>query len=133
LRPEQVWRDTILLGSMDMLAIEKIPPLTGTLIVQERVTVYGVCGWFNAEMAEGLFLRTGPLDPKTHWAQVVFPLPTPVSVKEGESVSISIEPILSKGRNIQWRWSIKSEEGEVEMNDMLESAVKLRSLEPGWI
>lgn len=36
--------------------------------------VHGLCGWFDLHLAPGVELPTGPMDPQTHWQQVVLPL-----------------------------------------------------------
>lgn len=66
----------------------------------------GVAGWFEAELAPGVVLCTGP-GWETHWGQYLFPLPpTQVEVGDRLNVRLWLEP--AEGGTV-WRWSYRLE------------------------
>jgi protein arginine N-methyltransferase 1 len=69
--------------------------------------VYGLVGWFEAELAEGIWLSTSPLLPTTHWEQVFLPFQEPLTVKAGTELNVNLE-IASDSTdnkvNFFWEW-----------------------------
>lgn len=59
----------------------------------------GFLGTFTAELAPGVFLRTCPEDPPTHWGQVVLPVVPARSVAAGTRAGLTI------GFHAGGRWS----------------------------
>ncbi len=49
----------------------------------------GFAGWFEAELAPGLTLKTGPADPPTHWGQLLFPV-APLAVRAGDVLTLNV-------------------------------------------
>ena len=47
----------------------------------------GVAGWFEAQLAEDVWLDTGPHEPETHWAQTYMPC-APRPVKAGDRLEV---------------------------------------------
>jgi len=72
-------------------------PDTGT-------TIYGFATWWVAELVPGVTLSTAPDAPRTHWEQLYFPLLRPLTLREGESVAISLRSrsSMSAGTDVAW-------------------------------
>ncbi|MCH6257055.1 50S ribosomal protein L11 methyltransferase [Puniceicoccaceae bacterium K14] len=47
----------------------------------------GFAGWFSAQLSPSVVLDTGPHNPRTHWEQTYFPMPT-VVVEEGQRIKV---------------------------------------------
>jgi len=97
--------------------------LTGSIRATERTTAYGLCGWFNANLGNGIDIRTGPRDPRTHWGQLYFPLPFPLEIAAGQVVTATIRPIVRPDQSrTLWSWSLATEGQALEMDDFLHEA-----------
>ncbi len=53
---------------------------TFQITVQADCCARGMVGWFDCELAEGIHLRTSPLDPPTHWKQTLFYFKKPLEL-----------------------------------------------------
>jgi len=115
----QVMEPAVSLGSLEMTSCTGTPAeLSGTALPTRDAVVQGVCGWFDAEIAEDVTFGTGPFDPPTHWWQLVFPLGEPLAVREGEPVEIGIRPrVTEDGEDTRWSWSVEADGERREMND----------------
>lgn len=108
LRPDQV--DATMVGeSLELQRPRNISVIRARMVAEHDVTAYALCGWFSAELAPGIDLRTGPHDPETHWQQLVFPLANPLHVAQGTTVDVAVHPLrLGPTRQLGWRWSISA-------------------------
>ena len=79
----------------------------------EPPTAYGLVGWFDAELAEGVGFGTGPFSPKTHWSQMGFPLHEPFPIEAGRPCRLDIEPITVEDDRRHWRWSLRQDGRQV--------------------
>ncbi len=70
--------------------------------------IEGICGWFDAQLCEGVTLDTSPTASPTHWLQTVYPLHPRISVNENErlQMSIIIEPCEGY---VDFTWSVQVE------------------------
>ena len=120
-------------GELDMLrCADNLKILSGEIQAEEAMTVYGLCGWFNAELAAGVMLKTGPDEKKTHWKQMHFPLLKPVKVKVGDAVRVEIRPVEDpRGGPTLWNWSLSNGREQVEMDNSVHHAWIARSLTKG--
>lgn len=77
-------------------------------IVSKDATMHGLCGWFDAQLAENILLSTSPLQKKTVWQQAFIPLEKPLEVKKGDvlyihlSLQRSLDDFISN-----FEWSVK--------------------------
>lgn len=69
--------------------------------------VYGFALWWDAELVAGISLSTSPLLPKTHWEQLYLPLLTPLDVKRGETVNLSVSSTSSEDQGTNIAWSVQ--------------------------
>jgi protein arginine N-methyltransferase 1 len=67
-------------------------------------TVYGLALWWRAELAPGVMLSTGPLDPRTHWEQLYLPVLAPIELQAGQTLAASLRSTTSfeHGTNVTW-------------------------------
>lgn len=67
-------------------------------------TIFGFATWWAAELVPGITLSTAPDAPRTHWEQLYFPLLTPLKVRGGEAVTISLRSRTSMdaGTHVAW-------------------------------
>ena len=96
------------LGRLDMLSIERSPELLSARVeVAGAATAYGVALWFEAELAPGVTLATGPCDPPTHWRQVFLPFPQPLAVVPGRPLELEVTPPRDvEGDAASWAWRV---------------------------
>lgn len=118
---EQVLNYNFDLGEMDMKTCREMPTkLTAVVSPREAATIYGFCGWFEAELSPKNNLSTGPFDPFTHWDQIFFPLPEPFDLIPDKEVEIVICPYKSSlSKENVWRWSISDGKNTIEMDEAI--------------
>lgn len=68
--------------------------------------ISGFALWWAAELVDGLWLATGPLDPRTHWEQLYFPVLKKIRVKAGEALAFRFRSITSQETGTDIAWSI---------------------------
>ena len=119
LKPEQVSPTMIPLGTVDMLTCTETPKmLTGSAVFAAPVTAYGLLGWFEVDLAEGVSFGTGPFSPRTHWSQMGFPLRSPFAIDAGEPVHVCIEPTAVEDDRRHWRWSLAQGAREAQEDEI---------------
>ncbi len=53
-------------------------------------TVHGLCLWWSADLVPGITISTSPLAEPTHWEQIYLPLMTPLDVRSGDRVELTL-------------------------------------------
>jgi protein arginine N-methyltransferase 1 len=71
-------------------------------------TVHGIAAWFHAELANGIGFTTGPEGPETVYGTGFFPLLEPVTVDEGDAVTVELQARVI-GDEYVWVWSTRVE------------------------
>jgi protein arginine N-methyltransferase 1 len=121
LDPESILENTAHMGSLDMHTIGKADTprvFTGKITPNEKAEVFALCGWFSAELSQGVAFGTGPNDMPTHWDQILFPLPEPFIVDPSRELSITISPLTEQvGKEQCWSWSITDGEKTTRVNE----------------
>jgi protein arginine N-methyltransferase 1 len=64
---------------------------------------YGVCVWFDAELAPGIGFSNAPGQPPAVYGQAFFPWPECVALDAGDRVSFELRPHAHGGSHI-WSW-----------------------------
>ncbi|KKL88763.1 hypothetical protein LCGC14_1921420, partial [marine sediment metagenome] len=107
------------LCEMDMKECREMPAeLTAVVSPMREATIYGICGWFEAELAPNIHLGTGPFDPFTHWDQIFFPLSKPFELVPGKDVKVVICPATSPlVEETVWSWSVSDGQTTIEMDE----------------
>ena len=95
-----------MLGPSQSVATLAPPAVSAALTVHADLPiaraglVQAVCGWFEAELCDGVTLSTAP-GIHTHWGQALFPVPaTPVG--PGDVLSVTLRWLPSE---LGWAWS----------------------------
>lgn len=70
---------------------------------------HGVCLWFDTELIDGVGYSSGPGSRKTVYGQVFLPWLEPVSLQQGQQVSVRLRVNLV-GEEYVWRWETKIDE-----------------------
>jgi SAM-dependent methyltransferase len=119
LKPEQLASTVIPLCALDMQTCQQTPAsFVGSAVFPEATTAYGLAGWFDAELADGVSFGTGPFSPRTHWKQMGFPLAGPFRIDAGEPLHVCIEPITVEDDRRHWRWIVRQGRREVTQDEL---------------
>jgi type I protein arginine methyltransferase len=111
MRPDDLLPETTCLGRLDLATVTETPRLLSSSITSGvDATVYGVCGWFEAQLAPDVCLSTSPFTAPTHWLHFYFPFHRPLDVRAGEPVSIEIQIIPQLQQN-GYAWRVTNENG----------------------
>lgn len=133
--PEALMPEAVDLGTLDMgtLTVDGMPEVySGQLRFEKTTEVFGLCGWFDADLCDGVQLCTGPFDPVTHWDQLVFPLSPSMRVEAGETVEVGVSPSRRDGDKATfWRWFMTAGGKTVELDDFVHMAWLKRDLPRG--
>jgi ubiquinone/menaquinone biosynthesis C-methylase UbiE len=64
---------------------------TATLLIERESTMHGLAGWFECELAEGVWMTNSPLAEKPiNRPQAFLPIGEPVKVSNGDRVDVTI-------------------------------------------
>jgi protein arginine N-methyltransferase 1 len=86
---------------------------TASWRMSRPATIYGLALWWRAELAPGVMLSTGPLDPRTHWEQLYLPALAPIRVEAGQTFGASLRSTTSyeRGTNVTWTLTVADKAG----------------------
>jgi hypothetical protein len=94
-------------ASLALIALAQVAvgDLSGvaSFVVQREGTVHGFGGWFAAELVAGINLSTGPPSKTSSWSNTFLPLESPLEVKPGDRLDLSISTSHNAAR---WQWQI---------------------------
>ncbi len=108
-RRDQVEATPMVGETLEMQRTHDVSAIHARMVAGRDMTVYALCGWFNAQLAPGIDLRTGPHDPETHWQHMVFPLAEPLHLAQGTTVDVAVYPLrMGPTREPGWRWSVNA-------------------------
>ena len=90
--------------------------------VQRPTTIYGLALWWRAELAPGVALSTGPLDPRTHWEQLYLPALSPIPVRAGQTLAADLRSTTSyeRGTNVTWTLRVDDASGRELLRQALD-------------
>jgi SAM-dependent methyltransferase len=85
-------------------------------------TIYGLALWWVADLAEGVRLSTGPLDPRTHWEQLYLPALEPIAIAPGETLRARLKSTTSfeTGTNLTWALSVADAKGKERVRQSMD-------------
>lgn len=108
--------DTACLGGFSMTTVRETPRLLQASITpKEDTVVYGMCGWFEAQLSPNIRLSTSPFMPATHWYHFHFPFVRPLEVVAGDAIEIEVEIVPQRGQNgYKWRACTSDDDREGE-------------------
>jgi len=67
--------------------------------------LHGFCGWFEADLGEGVALSASPCSPPTIWRQVYFPLEEAAPVKPGSAIELDFGIVVDPEEQAHFRWN----------------------------
>jgi SAM-dependent methyltransferase len=109
--PDDLLPETIRLGELDMTTVTGTPSaFAGAFEPRADAVVYGLCGWFEAQLSPAVKLSTSPFSPATHWLSFHFPFERPLQVHKGEAVQIDLQVIPQREQN-GYRWRARTSSG----------------------
>jgi protein arginine N-methyltransferase 1 len=81
--------------------------------LSRRASVHGLALWWTADLADGIALSTGPLDPRTHWEQLYLPVLAPITVAAGQTLTARVRSTTSyeRGTNVAWGLTVRNAAG----------------------
>ena len=120
IEPRQILERTVDLGTLDLHTLKSPPKeFVGKVVPDREATIYGLCGWFSANLTADVAFGTGPKDQPTHWNQVLFPLTRPFQVSPAREVSVRISPPDdTAGGDPTWSWSISDKDQSLRMDEL---------------
>jgi SAM-dependent methyltransferase len=123
LEPESLLPCIANMGSLNMHTISKSDSprvFTASLTPSKKTNIYALCGWFSAQLSQGVEFGTGPFDVPTHWDQILFPLPKAFAVDPARKLTITLSPLTEQvGKEQFWAWSISDGENSIAVNEQL--------------
>jgi predicted RNA methylase len=97
---EDLLPETICLHEFSLNSVRETPRLlTGVIAPKRDTVVYGMCGWFEAQLSPSIRLSTSPFAPPTHWFQFHFPFAYPLRVAADEPIEVEVEIVPQRGQN----------------------------------
>lgn len=92
--------ETLCIGSFDLHEVTGTPRvLSGTVASGKDASIFGLCGWFDAQLSESVKISTSPFSPVTHWLQFHFPFERPLDVRAGVPIEIEVRIIPQPTQN----------------------------------
>jgi SAM-dependent methyltransferase len=111
MRPTDLLPESVCIGEFDMTNVTGTPrELAGSIAPKTEAVVYGLCGWFEAQLSPKVRLSTSPFAPPTHWLHFHFPFDRPLQVRSGQAVEIDLQIIEQKEQN-GYRWRARTSSG----------------------
>lgn len=83
--------------------------------IAKGTVVYGFAVWWEADLSPGITLSTAPGAAQTHWEQLYFPLLTPIMMRAGQIVGITLSSRSSEqaGTHLQWKAQHFDRDGKI--------------------
>jgi SAM-dependent methyltransferase len=92
--------ETVCIGEFDLHSVTGTPrTLSGTVASARDASIFGLCGWFDAQLSESVKISTSPFSPTTHWLQFHFPFERPLDVRAGVPIEIEVRIIPQPNQN----------------------------------
>jgi type I protein arginine methyltransferase len=63
----------------------------------------GIGGWATTELVPGVTFSNSPIDPSVNWGRCFFPVETPLALKQGDRVRIT----MSSQDGAEWGWQVE--------------------------
>jgi SAM-dependent methyltransferase len=106
--PDELLPETVCIGELDLHTITAMPRvLAGTIASQKDAAVYGLCGWFDAQLSPNVKLSTSPFSAPTHWMQFHFPFDRPLEIRAGQAIEIEVG-IVPQGDQNGYTWQART-------------------------
>jgi protein arginine N-methyltransferase 1 len=111
MRADDLLPETLCIADFDMTTVTGTPrEISGAITPRSEALVYGLCGWFEAQLSPSVRLSTSPLSPPTHWLNFHFPFERPLQVGAGEPIQIDLQIVPQVTQN-GYRWRARTSSG----------------------
>jgi SAM-dependent methyltransferase len=92
--------ETVCISDFDLHDVTGTPRvLSGTVTTARDGLIFGLCGWFDAQLSNTVKISTSPLSPTTHWLQFHFPFERPLDVHANVPIEIEVQIIPGPDQN----------------------------------
>ena len=91
-------------------------------VADSPISIHGLALWWRADLAEGISISTGPLDPRTHWEQLYLPALEPLHLQARERLNVRLRSTTSfeKGTNVTWSLAVSDVRGKERARQSLD-------------
>ena len=112
------------------------PPARYEGLVSTRVTraatAHAILCWFDTEMTPGIGFSNAPTAPRALYGQAMFPLATPLTVTEGDCVTIRLRAVPA-GDEHHWTWDVRVERDGRVVGESRQSTLEGVPLSPSLL
>jgi protein arginine N-methyltransferase 1 len=106
-RPEQLLVEPRCWATLDYRTLESPDVCAEVTCTAARAGIaHGLIVWFDAALAEGVYLSNAPGQPESIFGSAFFPWSTPVRCAVGDTVCVTLEATLV-GEDYTWRWNTR--------------------------
>jgi len=115
-KPDQLLTEPQCLAKLDYRDIKSSDLKEQIKLTAERSgAAHGLCVWFDAIVGDGIGFSNAPSAPELIYGSAFFPLPDPVVLVTGDTVSVAVQAHLV-GEDYIWSWDtcVTSESKEVK-------------------
>lgn len=131
-RAEDLLGPGVEVARLEMASVRGMPRAVAGEIVPDRAEeVFGIAGWFDADLASGVRFGTGPDAEETHWTPLYFPFATPMKVAANRPVRLRLSPVQIDVVHTRWHWWAGDGVEERSGDDMTLMAYLRRPLAAG--
>lgn len=121
-------------ASLEMGCVTGMPrSVAGEIAPDREATIYGIAGWFDADLTDGVRFGTGPDSEETHWCPLYFPFVTPMAVSPSRPVRVRLSPVQLDVVHTRWHWWAGDGAEERSGDDMTLLAYLRRPLPKGLL
>lgn len=132
--PEDLLSPAATMAELDLATISGIPAsVEGEITPEREAEVYGIAGWFEADLGSGVRLDTAPSAPETHWQPLYFAFEEPLQVAPSRPVRLRISPVQFDEVHTRWKWWAGDGKAERASDDMTLIAHLRRPLVAGML
>jgi protein arginine N-methyltransferase 1 len=94
-----------------------------SFIANKDGILYGIGGWFEAELVPGIALSNAPPNRAPSWKQGLLPLEEPLAVHAGDNLHVRIRSDMKDG-HCHWWWHVAHEARVASEMDQLQAPVR---------
>jgi protein arginine N-methyltransferase 1 len=121
--------DSAPFATLDYTTVES-PHIVGSIDLRasRSGTAHGLSLWFEAQVAEGIRYSTAPDAPEMIYGNTFFPLEKPVTVNEGDAISVDLSARLVDVEYV-WSWNSRFPNGtQFRQSTLLSMPLSLEKL-----
>jgi len=133
-RERDLLSPSVVMAHLELATIERSPGFVEAELTPDTASVvYGIAGWFDAKLGQGIELDTGPAVSATHWQHLFFPFAEPWSVDPSRPVKLRMTPVQLDDTRTRWKWWAGDGVTERSGDDLMWQAYLRRPLDAGLV